>query len=499
MINIMYLVLLAMLALNVSDTILNAFKNINDSLALSKQNVSTGIDQLFEAFESTKLKEQPERAKPIYDKAVKARELADKLNADIEKLKERFVSMGGGYDEETGDLKSRDNLDIAPGLMVNQGEAKKLREKINSTRDQLLALLDEKDRKGLYLGLGAEDAVKSINGKKKWEEINFGEGTPLTAAMTILTKIQTDTKNAENEIVKIILGKMDMAVVNLDKFEAVAVAPTSYVLQGQPYNAEVFLTAYDSRSNPSISVNGSPISVSNGRGKYALTTTKEGVFTWTGSIKVQQTDGSVKEYSTGPQKYQVARPSAVVSPDKMNVFYIGVPNPVSISAPGIPAGNLKLSMQGGSISGHNGKYTVNVSAPGEAEVAVAAELAPGKVQTIGTTKFRIKRIPDPVARFAGKSGGTLNSVAIKSQSNVFAVLENFDFDAKFQVTRFSLIIAKPRADAIVLQTTGNSLNAAMTAALASIGPGSRVIFDNIIAVGPDGSQRALNSIALTAN
>lgn len=499
MINIMYLVLLAMLALNVSDTILNAFKNINDSLALSKSNVSTGIDQLFQAFEATKLKDQPERAKPIYDKAVKARTLAEALNGDIEKIKEKFVSMAGGYDPETGDLKSRDNLDIAPGLMVNQGEGKRLKEKINKTRDELLALLDAEDRKHLYLGLGAEDAKKNVNGKKKWEEINFGEGTPLTAAMTILTKLQADTKNAESEVVKQILGKMDMAVVNLDKFEAVAVAPTSYVLQGQPYTAEVFLTAYDSQSKPSISVNGSPLAVNDGRGKYSLTTTKEGDFTWTGSISVKQTDGTFKQYTTTPQKYHVARPSAVVSPDKMNVFYIGVPNPVSISAPGIPTEKLRLTMSGGSISGSNGKYTVNVSSPGEATVSVAAELAPGKVETIGATKFRIKRIPDPVAKFAGKTGGTLSSVVIKSQNSLFAILENFDFDAKFQVTRFSLIIAKPRADAIVLQTTGNTLSGAMASALAGIGPGSRVIFDNIVAVGPDGSQRALNAIALTAN
>ncbi len=214
---------------------------------------------------------------------------------------------------------------------------------------------------------------------------------------------------------------------------------------------------------------------------------------------MKQTDGSIKEYPTAEQKYQVARPSAVVSPDKMNVFYIGVPNPVSISAPGIPKENMRVSMSGGSITGANGKYTVKVSSPGKATVSVAAEIAPGKVQTIGTTEFRVKRIPDPVAKFAGKTGGVLSSVAIKAQNNVFAMLEGFDFDAKFSVTRFSLIIAKPRADAIVLQTSGNSLSGAMRTALSGIGPGARVIFDNIVAVGPDGSPRALNSIALTAN
>ncbi len=499
MINIMYLVLLAMLALNVSDTILNAFKNINDSLEESKSNVNTGVDQLFAAFEATKLKEQPERAKPIYDKAVKARDLAENLNNYIESIKQQFITQGGGYDPESGDLKARDNQDIAPGLMLNKGEGKRLKDKINNTREQLLALLDQKDRENLKLALAANDFKKNVNGKKRWEEVNFGDGTPLTAAMTILTKLQVDAKNAENEVVKTILGKMDMAVVNLDKFEAVAVAPTSYVLQGQPYSAEVFLTAYDSKSNPSISINGSPVAVRDGRGTYMVNTSKEGVFSWTGTIKVQQTDGSIKEYATPVQKYQVARPSAVVSPDKMNVFYMGVNNPVSVSAPGIPVENLKVNISSGNISGANGKYNVKVNAAGTATVTVSAQLSPGKVQTIGSTEFRIKRIPDPVARFGGKSGGTLNTAAIKAQSDVFAVLENFDFDAKFSVTRFTLIVAKPRADAVVLQTSGNSFSAAMRSAIAGITPGTRVIFDNIIAVGPDGSQRSLNSIALTAN
>lgn len=499
MINIMYLVLLAMLALNVSDTILNAFKNINDSLEISKSNVNNSVEQLFAAFESTKLKEEPERARPIYEKAKQAQTVAEDLNTFIESIKKEFITQGQGYNPETGDLKARDNLDISPGLMINKKQGKVLKDKINETREKLIGLLDAKDRQTTSLTLNAKDPAKSIEGKRTWEEVNFGEGTPLTAAMTILTKIQADTKNAEADVVKRILGKMDQAVVNLDKFAAVAVAPTSYVIQGQPYTAEVFLTAYDSKTTPTITVGGSTLPIHDGKGVYSISTNSEGVFSWTGIVRVKQTDGTIKEYATPEQKYQVARPSAVVSPDKMNVFYIGVANPVSVSAPGIPKEKLKVSMQGGSITGSNGKYTVRVSSPGTAKVFVSAEIAPGKVQTIGTTDFRVKRIPDPVARFAGKSGGALSSVAIKSQSNVFAILEGFDFDAKFSVTRFSLIIAKPRADAVVLQTSGNTLSPAMRSAIAGIGPGARVIFDNIIAVGPDGSQRALNSIALTAN
>lgn len=499
MISILYLVLLALLALNVPDTILDAFKNINNSLESSRSNVNTAVQQLFSAFESTKLKEEPARAKPIYDKAKKAQAIIGELNTYISSLKEDFTKQGGGIDPEKGDLVKRENEDISPNLMINEKKGTVLKDKINETRAKLLALLTPEEQKSVSFSLEAKDPEKSVNGKKSWEEINFGSGTPLTAAMTILTKIQTDAQNAESDMVKLILGKMDQAVVNLDKFAAVAVAPTSYLVQGQPYKAEVFLTASDSKSQPAISVNGSPLQIVDGKGVYNVSTSKEGIFSWTGVVQVKQTDGSMKEYRTATQTYQVARPSAVVSPDKMNVLYIGVDNPLSVSAAGTPTDKVKVSMTGGSLSGSGGKYNARVSSPGTARVSISAEVAPGKMQTLSTTEFRVKRIPDPIAKFAGKTGGSMATVALKAQNAIFAKLDNFDFDANFKVTKFTMIIAKPRADAIVLSTSGNQLSSSMASALNGITPGTRVIFDNIVAVGPDGTSRQLNAVALTAN
>lgn len=500
MIGILYLVLLALLALNVPDSILDAFKNINNSLETSKSNVNTAVQQLFAAFENTKLKEEPARAKPIYDKAKKAQAIIGELDKYIVSLKEEFVKQGGGYDEEKGDLVKRENEDISPNLMINAKKGTLLKDKINDTRSKLLALLTPEEQKLVSFSLEAKNPEKSVNGKKTWEEINFGSGTPLTAAMTILTKIQTDAQNAESDVVKIILGKMDQAVVNLDKFAAVAVAPTSYLVQGQPYKAEVFLTASDSKSQPAISVNGSALQIVDGKGVYSVPTNREGIFSWTGVIRVKQTDGTFKEYRTPQQTYQVARPSAVVSPDKMNVLYIGVNNPISVSSPGTPTDKIRVSMSGGSISSAGGgKYNVRVSSPGTARISVSAEVAPGKTQTLSSTEFRVKRIPDPIAKFAGKTGGSMATVALKAQNALFAKLDNFDFDASFRVTKFTMILAKPRADAIVLSTSGGQLSSSMSSALNGIVPGTRVIFDNIVAVGPDGTPRQLNAVALTAN
>jgi gliding motility-associated protein GldM len=497
MINIMYLVLLAMLALNVSDTILDAFKNINDSLDTSKNNVNTSINQLFSAFENSKLKEEPARAQPIYDKAKQAQKAADDLNNYIESIKKEFTQAGDGIDPETDDLVNRSNQDIAQNIMINQKKADELKKRINATREKLISLLDPADRANVSFSLEAKDPARKRKGN--WQETYFGEGTPLTAAMTILTKLQTDTKNAEAEVVKKLFGNMDKAQVNLDQFAAVAVAPTSYVIQGQPYTAEVFLTASDSRSTPDITVNGSKLSVKDGKGTYSGGTSSVGQFTWVGTVRVRQTDGQVKEYKTQPQTYQVAKPSASVSSTKLNVIYAGIANPFTVSAAGFPLESVRASISGGSMSGGNGNYNVNV--PGsmvgqEVSINVSANNA-GKTVSLGSQKFRVKGIPTPVAKVGGRSGGDVASVQLKSETEIEADLDDFPFDVKFKIQRYKLTIIKPRSDAVTIPGSGGSFAGAVKGAINSITPGTRVFFEDIVSIGPDGRQKILPSLAFS--
>lgn len=497
MINIMYLVLLAMLALNVSDTILDAFKNINDSLDTSKNNVNTSINQLFSAFENSKLKEEPARAQPIYDKAKQAQKVADDLNNYIESIKKEFIQAGDGIDPETEDLVNRSNQDIAQNIMINQKKADELKKRINATREKLISLLDPADRANVSFSLEAKDPARKRKGN--WQETYFGEGTPLTAAMTILTKLQTDTKNAEAEVVKKLFGNMDKAQVNLDQFAAVAVAPTSYVIQGQPYTAEVFLTASDSRSTPDITVNGSKLSVKDGKGTYSGGTSSVGQFTWVGTVRVRQTDGQVKEYKTQPQTYQVAKPSASVSSTKLNVIYAGIANPFTVSAAGFPLESVRASISGGSMSGGNGNYNVNV--PGsmvgqEVSINVSANNA-GKTISLGSQKFRVKAIPAPVAKVGGRAGGDIASVQLKSETEIEADLDDFPFDVKFKIQRYKLTIIKPRSDAVTIAGSGGNFAGAVKGAMSSITPGTRVFFEDIVSVGPDGRQRILPSLAFS--
>lgn len=505
MMGILYLVLLGLIALDVPDSLLDAFKSISDSLSASKTSVASGTDQTLANFAATKLKDQHNRAQPIYDDAVKAKKLTDDLNNYVEDLKKKLVDGSGGFDESINDYKGRADMDVSVRTMVEEKGAYELAQKINDTRRQLMALVakqskDGRDTAGLVLPLQTvAPPHKAGFPNKDWENANFGEGIPMAAAMTQLIKVQSDAKNAEDAVVKKILGKIEQAQVNLDQFKAVVVAPSSYIISGQQYTAQVFLTAYDSKANPKISVDGSSIPVNNGVGQYNVTAGSEGEKTVNVSLTVIGNDGNPKTYTTQAQ-YQVARPSAVVSPEKMNVLYIGVPNPLAISAPGIALNKLHLSISQGSVSAATaGHYMASVHTIGTATVTVSGDVSPGKSTTLGSTLFRVKRIPDPKFSFAGKTGGTTSAANIRAQDYVFAKLDNFEFDAKFNVTRFTLMVIKPRQDAIIIPGSGNTLSSQMHQVLGSVIPGTTVVFKDITAIGPDGTPRYLDPMVLTAN
>ncbi len=507
MINIMYLVLTAMLALNVSDSVLNAFKLVREGLEQTNDNFSDKNDGTYALFQK-QLSARPEKVRPYYDKAMLAKKYSDDLKGFMEQVKNELIKRGEGLDPKTHDIVRRDDQDISAHYMMgegNNGQAKILKAKIIETRQKFLDLIDPKDRTLIQkdLNLNALDP-KGVNPEagipQTWEMQNF-EGVPLTAAVTLLTKMEADVENSEAAVIDHLYKAIDSDVtIAVDQFKAVAVAPTSYLIQGQPYKAEVFLTAFDSHENPDITINGSRLPVKSGMGDYTVSTTKQGIFTWVGTIHIKDKDGKDKEYKTDPQTYQVAAPSAVVSADKMNVLYIGVPNPVSVSAPGFPLDKVHASISGGSISGESGHYVAHVNAPGKAIFTVSGEID-GKPKVLGTTEYRIKRIPDPIAKFGGVGSGRLSAGSIKAQAGVAAVLENFDFDARFEVVKFTMSVNKARQlDLFTDVSNGALLTSSMKNALQGISPRDRVSIDDIMVKGPDGAIRKLtNGITITAN
>lgn len=496
MINLMYLVLLAMLALNVSDLVLRAFKNINDSLNASKEGVTTSINQLLKNYENTKAKENTDNQLKL-NRAKDAQKISNELVEYIESLQKKIAAEGF---DENGELVQKNNLDIGQHLMGGDNEKRegvKLQAKINETGKKLASLLLPDEGTPTFK-LEALDPVKPKAGEPRtWTGANFGEGVPLAAFRTILTMIQNNVKNMEADIINKILA--DKPVVVLDQFEAVAVAPSSYVIQGQPYKAEIYLTASDSKSSPDISVNGNKVPTENGKGIYTGGTSSVGTFTWKGTIRVKERNGTIKTYETAPQTYQVAKPSASVSSDKLNVIYAGIPNPFTISAPGFP--DVVASISAGSLSGSHGKYMINV--PGSQigkEVSISVSGKDGtKTLSLGAQKFRVKAVPDPVATFAGKKGGIISASKMASTDQVVAEMENFDFDLNVRVTKFQVTVMKPRQDPMPFYCTGDNFNAQAKAALSNLPYGTKVFIENVVAHMPDGRTPSLNTMVFTIN
>lgn len=499
MIGILYLVLLGLAATTITQKVLDAFRNLTVGLENSTNYVSTSIGAIYSNFEANKLQKEPERSKPYWDRAQKVKKAVNELNAYIMSIKTQMASECGGFDSSENDFHNREDIDITPRIMILHKRADTLRDMINNTRKIILENIDPKDRNNLKISLNADDPAKKEGIKTTWQELFFGDGIPLTAAFTALTKIQADLRNTESDVVKSILGDVDKAVINLDRFEAIAVAPTSYILVGQTYESDVYLTA-SSSTVPDVFVGGQRLPIEEGKGKYKVSATHEGDFKWVGTVKVIGTDGTTKEYQTKEQSYRVVKPSVVVSPDSMNVFYMGVDNPVSISAPGVAAKSLRPVFNGaGTITGADGKYIVRVTKSGKATISVNGELEKGKNTVLGTTEFRCKSLPTPHAKFGGKSGGNMPTVALRQQNRLTANIDAFDFAAAFTINHFTLYVQKPRVEPQIFETSSNVLTSQMQAAINSITPGTKLSFENIFATGPDGIRRSLDPILFTAN
>jgi gliding motility-associated protein GldM len=178
----------------------------------------------------------------------------------------------------------------------------------------------------------------------------------------------------------------------------------------------------------------------------------------------------------------------------MNVFYIGVDNPVTISAPGVPTDKVQPSISGGSLSGGNGKYIVRVTGGSKAVINVSANLEGGS-RSMGSAEFRIKPLPTPVAYVAGRNGGNYSKAELLASPYVTAVLENFDFDLRYNVASYTFVYKNAAGDLIDIPGSGYVFNQNIKTIIQGARRGDRFWVDNIVAVGPTGNKN-LGSVSI---
>jgi gliding motility-associated protein GldM len=528
MIGMMYLVLTALLAMNVSKDILNGFITVNESLERTNHNFNDNTKRVMEAFK--KSTESNAAAGPYLVKANDLLKWTTELYKHIDMLKKEVVQhteQKGSYKDSLSRdenlekgwsmwfLDKKDNYDSPTHMLIGDNEnapmsgpntAKELRQKMTDVHDKMIKMFTDmqKDSKTKLLEEDFQAVLKKI------------EGMMPHAVVTNLTKIQSDIKNVEGECISQLSGASGKIAIKFDRLSAKVIANSAYVQTGQKYLADVFLAAssssmtseqltiyrgatYDSINKKCIGcdVKENELKIEGGMGRYEGSTGSIGEQKWGGVIKFKKPTGDY-EYHPFEASYMVAPKAAAISADAMNVFYIGVDNPVSVSAAGFSPGELSVSGSGGGISlkpqGGPGKFIVRVSTVGETTINVSAKTKEG-VQSQGMQKFRCKRIPTPYPTVAGKkSGDKVSKAEVANASFIVAKLDGFDFAANFQVVSWEFtgsIGGQTKTEAGV----GGAITSGLKSILSKAGPGSRLFFD-VKAKGPDGVVQTLPTLGL---
>ncbi|MEO6733269.1 MAG: gliding motility protein GldM [Ferruginibacter sp.] len=489
MINLMYLVLTALLALNVSSEILNAFKVVDISLQNSSANLATANSTLYASLaEKLKAAESKVNAEIWAPKARTAKLLSDSLTNYIEGLK-LDLKRAAGLDTIDGKPSFKeDNLDAATRLFDTEGKGKQLEAKLASYKAAMLAIDPEINTK--FASTFPVDISPPIgqDGTKKDFTNAYFHMTPTVAGLTLLSKFQNNVKNAENQIVSFCHSKIGEVVVHMDKVGVLTGQNATYLMPGQELTVTAGVGAYSSSSNATISINGSSVNVENGQGTYTTTVSGAGEHSIPINVTFKGEDGKLVSVPK-TIKYTVGTPGgAAVMLDKMNVFYIGVDNPITISS-GSGWDKTNVSMSGGSLSGSLGNRIVRVTNPGKATITVTAD---GKTSQFN---FRVKEIPNPIFK-VGPGGTRMTAGSFKSQQYCRAELENFDFEAKFSVVSATVYFSGANFANVQTSTlSGNNLGP-LTSYIQRAGPGTSVTFDNVKVQGPDGKQRTIQGVGI---
>lgn len=534
MIGLMYLVLTAMLALNVSKQILQGYLSVNESLEKSKRNIIENNKRVTSAFEATI--NGNKAAQPYYEQAIIAQKDIQSVYDYLDDVKGNLIRYCLKLPEDMkvkGDtvnlrwkpvMDKIDNYDMPTALLLGPSEhdlkdgpltAKELREKLTSLHDKLLAQLEKMQKtdnthllnedydnlKKKIAIIKPTDSGREEDGVKfTWPLDNFYH-LPMAAVFVNLQKMQVDLKNVEAEMLQVFSSASGKLAIKFDRLVARVVAPSSYVASGEKYTADIFLAASSSKlgsEDMTIMVGidsaaaasgktGEIVPLVGGMGKFERATGAPGDQEYKGVIKFKKPDGTF-EYYPFSGEYKVAKAAASVSAEQMNVFYRGVVNPVAASAAGVSPNDIQLTATGAGVKvtprGEPGKYDFTFTGIGECNVTVMAKTKDG-MKNQGTFKFRVKPLPKPEPRIGGKfAPPEMKKSELATVGAVGAGASGFDFQANY-ITQEYDIVGKVRGKLETASGKGANLNEEALRIFRNADVGTKIYVD-IKVKGPDG-------------
>lgn len=504
MINLMYIVLLAMLALNVSNEVLKGFDLVGASLNRSTDNVIKENEAVY-ADLAEQLKANPAKVRPWYDRAMAVKRMSDSLYNFAEQLRWAIAREADGADGNPDAIRNKEDLEAAGHVMLApvRGQGKALFNSVNSFRRRILShVSDPRQRAIIASNLSTDVPRTEDNIGKNWQEYMF-ESMPSIAAVTMLTKLQSDVRTAEGEVLRGLVANIDVKDIRVNELNAYVLPEATTLYPGETFRSRIVMAAVDTTQRPEIYVNGRRISAT---GAYDFRVGGPGEYSFSGYIQMPNAAGEIirREFT---QRYNVIAPptGATVAADLMNVLYAGYDNPVSVSASGVPANKIRLAMSGGSLTARSGgKYIARPAAVGQDVAFTVTGEVNGRPQPMGTFTFKVRKLPDPTAYIVVGTdrfkGGRLAKGSLLGARGIGAAIDDGLLDISFRVLSFETVFFDRMGNARPEVSSGADFTATQRDLMRSLRRGQRFYISRVRAVGPDGIERTLpQSVEIIVN
>lgn len=508
MISMMYLVLNAMLALNVSVEVLKSFVTVNEAMENTNRISLVKSEAIYQVFQNAYLANEAKVAEQ-WSKAQQVKVKSNELYEYLENIKYEVISISDGISIEEAktknprDIGRQDNYDdptryfIGENLVKKDGKAYELRRKIDEYREFLIDILGKDASKVSLDALVTEGEYKDASGQVlDWEQYNFYH-TIIVADLALINRIQANVLNAEYDVVSQLYSSVSADDFKFDSIAARIVPTSTNVLIGGNFEADIFVAAFDSKSKISATINGQTYEGDAGNIRYKVPATSLGEKSLKGTIDVPGTFG-IKSYPF-EFSYTVSQATATVAADAMNVFYVGVDNPVSALAGGVPDQNTRVEISNGTLEKTGpGTYVARVTKPGvNAEVKVYA-IENGTETLMGSKTFRVKRVPDPVARINGQEVGvkSIEKNALINAGGLLVNMKDFEFELRLQIASFNIQVSRNGELSPLMSSDGNKFSENMIDNFRRCRRGDKVFITDITAKMPDG-ERPLGDMIIT--
>ncbi len=508
MINLMYIVLTAMLALNVSSDVLDGFTQVHQGLNRSNANYDQRNRTIYGQLESL-AEQNPGKAQTWLDKASDVRRTTSGLYNYIDSLKHLIVEKADGKEGDPDNILNRDDLESAAVIMLSptNPRGKNLRERIDKYREYISALIpDSTKSSNIAEALSTADITRTGTlTPSTWEEAKFDQ-QPVVAAITILTKLQSDVLYAEGEALASLLSQVDAGDVRVNELNAFVIPQSRLVMRGSKYSANIVLAAVDTTQRPQVFIDGKPLS--NNSGLYEVGTGATGDFKYKGWLEVSHGDGSSTRHEF-ESAYTVIEPMATVSATMMNVLYAGIDNPVSISVPGVAMGNISATMTNGTLTRKGDNWVARPAKVGDNAVVTVTANMDGRPVQMAATTFRVRKLPDPTPFIAYKDangtpehyrgGKPFKKALLLAADGLEAAIDDGLLDTPFQVEGFETVFFDSSGNAMPEVSQGAAFSPRQKQQFQRLSRGKRFYISRIRAKGPDGTTRELSPMEVIIN